>query len=113
MNKRTYIAAFSAMVIVSMFQLYDFVTAECGELLSIQEQTFTDRRPGATTLSDTANISHISEAGKSIMQCTEDENGTATKVKQSGHTRCSISSHAADADAGLISIHSDHTHGKT
>jgi len=97
------------MMFVFMMCLYDFLTAECGELLSIQEQT----RPGATTLSDTGNVSHISEAGKSIMQCTEDQNGTTTKVKQSGRTRCSVGSYAADADAGLISIHSDHTHGNT
>ena len=96
-----------------MSVLQNVVTAESRELLSVQEQAFTDRRLDGATSSDMANISHVSEAGKSIMQCTEDCCGTATKVKQSEQSRSSVSSHAAAANAGLMSFHSDYTHGET
>jgi len=66
-------------------------------------------------LSNIADASHIPEPRVSLIaQCTEDSYcDTATEVKQSERFRSfSPVFRAAAADAGIISIHSDHTQGE-
>ena len=94
-----------------LLQLYKFVPAECGELMSVQEQS--DGRQDVALSS--VNRSFLSEAGKSIVQCTEDVGHTRTKVKESAQSHSSDSCHAAASDAagGQVSFHSEYTHGES